>query len=150
MNLCRKKIFLAALFLSSSMQIFTVTQPEKTLSEYDEFVLKNKLMQDIYNLLDEMGYTTNTQKKDIMSFIFRDDEVQSLLWPVYDSTDKANILAIKREIANLMYKSKNEAKETQHLVSYCLKSLPKRGVAYKFSTILYCFQLSKNQINLGK
>lgn len=150
MNLFRKKIFLVTLFLSSSIQIFTLSQPQKTLPEYDEFVLKNKLIQDIYNLLDEMGYTTNSQKQDIMSFIFRDDEVQSLLWPVYDSTDKANILAIKREIVNLMYKSKNEIEETQHLVSYCLKSLPKRGVKYTFSTILYCFELSKKRINLGK
>lgn len=144
MNFYGKKIFLLLLLCGGLAGLLATTVPgvRKILPEYDEFVLRNKLYQDICPLLvDKLDW----EKEEIIQYVNSDTK----LVPFPSSlkySDKSFIDGIRDQIQALSYLSSYKAEEKQQLVSACLKSLPKRGIKYTWTTILYCFTLAEKKI----
>jgi hypothetical protein len=141
------KSILFLLFLSTGKELFCETgNPVKKLSEYDEFVLTNRLLQDINALLEGKS---EPEKKRIMEYFY--GEINAVTFN--NSTayaDHTIVHNIKAQIQKLPFLTFREAEELQHLTSACLKSLLGRGVSCGLNTILKCFRLAENRLKDGK
>ena len=146
MTFYSKQVILLLIFGFSTELFSVVSNPGKVLPEYDEFVLKNKLLQDINALLEEKS---DVERKQIVEYIYGEINANTF-YHTTSFTDKSTVDRIKEKIKNLSYLSPREAEELQQLTSTCLKSLSKRGINYALETLLTCFVLAEKRLLFGK
>ncbi|RTL07433.1 hypothetical protein EKK58_01630 [Candidatus Dependentiae bacterium] len=139
-----KKLFL--ILFSCFVTCITVAGTIDKPLDYDSFVTKNQLMQHIYSLLHEAGYTSETQKEKIMRFLYSDtQQVMDSVGLGLNQADLTNLYNIKEQVQYLMKSQPTELQEKKYYASICLDALPKRGIKFTLCTILECFKLSNKK-----
>ncbi|HTM06032.1 MAG TPA: hypothetical protein VL201_02225 [Patescibacteria group bacterium] len=141
------KQLMVLLIFCFSTELFSATaNPVKRLPEYDEFVLKNKLLQDINTLLEEKS---DVERKQIMEYLYGEINANTF-YHTTAYTDKNTVDRIKEKIQYLSCLSPREAEELQQLTSACLKSISGRGIKYTLDTLLKCFASAEGRLLFGK
>lgn len=149
MNFRIKKASLLMICLVSLAEVKAVTHNPQT---YDQFVTKNQLMQSIYPLLVDMGYSSHATVEAIMRYIMSEGiaDVSELCSIGVKQPDITNIANIKTQFwAILTEQDVRAMQEKKDYATICLKSLPGRGVRFSLITLLECFKLGSKRFENG-
>lgn len=149
MNFCIKKASLLMICLVSLAEVKAVTHNPQT---YDQFVTKNQLMQSIYPLLVDMGYSSHGTIEAIMRYIMSEEivDITDLYRAGVKQPDINNIVNIRTQFSAISTEQDVRAmQEKKDYVTICLESLPRRGVPFSLITLLECFKLGSKRFENG-